>query len=50
MKNIEANEQTLNSYLQINGETGVLYIPFSQRPYEWEKNQVMRLFNDLISL
>ena len=50
MKNIEANEQTLNSYLQINGETGVLNIPFSQRPYEWEKTQVMRLFNDLVSL
>ena len=50
MKNIEANEQTLNSYLKINGETGVLNIPFSQRPYEWEKTQVMRLFNDLVSL
>lgn len=50
MKKIESNDQTLNSYLKIDSEIGILNIPFSQRPYEWGKSQVVRLFNDLVSL
>lgn len=50
MKKIESTEKTLESYLQINSDVGVLTIPFSQRPYEWEDAQVERLFNDLIAL
>ena len=50
MKKIESNDQTLSSYLRIDSTVGVLNVPFSQRPYEWEKAQVVRLFNDLIGL
>lgn len=50
MRKIESNDQTLNSYLKIDSEIGILNIPFSQRPYEWGKSQVVRLFNDLVSL
>ncbi|EKF52508.1 DUF262 domain-containing protein [Lactococcus garvieae] len=50
MRKIEADDQSLSSYLMIKSDIGVLNIPFSQRPYEWEKAQVVRLFNDLVSL
>lgn len=50
MRKIESNDQTLSSYLKINSESGILNIPFSQRPYEWETIQVTRLFNDLVNL
>ncbi|KIH70675.1 DUF262 domain-containing protein [Salinicoccus roseus] len=48
MKKIDAHEMKLRKYLQIS--EGTLHIPFSQRPYEWEKDQVKRLFNDLTGL
>ncbi|CAM3960696.1 DUF262 domain-containing protein [Catellicoccus marimammalium] len=48
MSKIEAHEETLKSYLQI--ENGSLFIPYSQRPYEWTEKQVKRLFEDLIIL
>lgn len=50
MKKIDAQETNLKGYLGIDSETGILTIPFSQRPYEWGKAQVNRLFNDLVSL
>ncbi|WP_285119948.1 DUF262 domain-containing protein [Lactococcus petauri] len=50
MRKIEADDQSLSSYLMIKSDIGILNIPFSQRPYEWEKAQVVRLFNDLVSL
>lgn len=48
MKQIDANEMSLEKYLLITEETFV--IPFSQRPYEWGEDQVKRLFNDLVGL
>lgn len=50
MKRVDAHETTLKGYLGIDSDIGELTIPFSQRPYEWSKPQVERLFNDLISL
>lgn len=50
MKRVDAHETTLKGYLGIESDIGELTIPFSQRPYEWSKSQVERLFNDLISL
>lgn len=48
MRKIESDDRTLESYLSIDSDIGVLTIPFSQRPYEWERPQVKRLFNDLV--
>lgn len=48
MKQIDANEMSLEKYLLIT--EGTFVIPFSQRPYEWGKDQVRRLFNDLVGL
>lgn len=46
---INSYTKSLDEYLKI--EPGVTYIiPFSQRNYEWRKQDVHRLFNDLISL
>lgn len=46
---IHAYTKNLDSYLKI--ETGNIYtIPFSQRKYEWRKQEVSRLFKDLTSL
>lgn len=50
MKRVDAQETTLKGYLGIESDIGELTIPFSQRPYEWSKPQVERLFNDLVSL
>lgn len=50
MNKVEAKETTLRGYLGIESDTGVLTIPFSQRPYEWEKPEIERLFNDLVSI
>lgn len=46
---IHAYTRSLDGYLKI--ENGNIYtIPFSQRKYEWQKQQVARLFKDLTSL
>lgn len=50
MKRVDAHETTLKGYLGIESDIGELTIPFSQRPYEWNKAEVERLFNDLTSL
>lgn len=50
LKRVDAHETTLRGYLSIDSDIGELTIPFSQRPYEWSKAQVERLFNDLVSL
>ncbi|WP_462226496.1 DUF262 domain-containing protein [Alkalibacterium sp.] len=50
MKRVDAHETTLKGYLGIESDIGELTIPFSQRPYEWNKAEVERLFNDLVSL
>src|SRR5690606_33298650 len=34
----------------LNLSYGTLYIPYSQRPYEWKEEQVLRLFNDFYSI
>lgn len=46
MNEIKADVLTLYDYLGKN--TKGLYIPYSQRPYEWGKAEVKRLFDDLI--
>ena len=45
---IDPKSETLGTYLKI--DNGQLKIPFSQRPYEWGKPEVERLFDDLTSL
>lgn len=45
---IDPKSETLSTYLKI--DNGQLKIPFSQRPYEWERAEVERLFDDLTSL
>ncbi|MGX6443558.1 DUF262 domain-containing protein [Neobacillus sp. K501] len=45
---LKASEKDLKTYLLIKNDK--LYIPYTQRPYEWTKPQVKRLFNDLISV
>lgn len=45
---IDPKSETLATYLKI--DNGQLKIPFSQRPYEWGKPEVERLFEDLTSL
>lgn len=45
---INPQSETLSTYLKI--DNGQLKIPFSQRPYEWEKGEVERLFDDVTSL
>ena len=45
---IDPKSETLETYLKI--DNGQLKIPFSQRPYEWDKPEVERLFDDLTSL
>lgn len=41
---IDPKSETLSTYLKI--DNGQLKIPFSQRPYEWERAEVERLFDD----
>lgn len=48
MKLLEAKSITLKHYLSLSN--GTLCIPYSQRPYEWGKDQAIRLFNDLYSV
>lgn len=48
MKLLEAKSITLRNYLSLSN--GTLCIPYSQRPYEWGKDQAQRLFNDLYSV
>ena len=46
-KHIETEDLSLEQYLDINRRYS---IPYSQRPYEWKKPQIKRLFNDLVAL
>ena len=48
MKLLEADTKKLEYLLNLS--YGTLYIPYSQRPYEWKKEQVLRLFNDLYAV
>ena len=48
MKLLEADTKPLEYLLNIS--YGTLYIPYSQRPYEWQSEQVLRLFNDFYSI
>ncbi|UOE58288.1 DUF262 domain-containing protein [Priestia filamentosa] len=48
MKLLEADTKKLEYLLNLS--YGTLYIPYSQRPYEWKKEQVLRLFNDFYSV
>lgn len=48
MKLLEADTKKLEYLLNLS--YGTLYIPFSQRPYEWKYEQVLRLFNDFYSI
>ncbi|AUZ06223.2 hypothetical protein ADP71_30250 [Vitreoscilla sp. C1] len=48
MKVLEAQTKTLEYLLNLS--SGVLSIPYSQRPYEWKEEQVRRLFNDFYSV
>lgn len=45
---LKADDKTLESYL--NFSSGVFNIPYTQRPYEWTKAQVERLFEDIVSV
>ena len=48
MEILKAREETLNGYLAL--VNGKLYIPYTQRPYEWNKTQISRLFNDILAV
>lgn len=48
MKLLEADTKTLEYLLNLS--YGTLHIPYSQRPYEWKEEQVLRLFNDFHSI
>lgn len=48
MKLLEADTKKLEYLLNLS--YGTLYIPYSQRPYEWKDEQVLRLFNDFYSI
>ncbi|OYD59839.1 hypothetical protein CGZ90_05610 [Fictibacillus aquaticus] len=48
MKLLEADTKKLEYLLNLS--YGTLYIPYSQRPYEWKEEQVLRLFNDFYSV
>lgn len=48
MKLLEAETKKLEYLLNLS--YGTLYIPYSQRPYEWKEEQVLRLFNDYYSI
>lgn len=47
-KVLEARGLTLDSYLKIS--YGIMKIPYTQRPYEWGKVQIARLFYDFCSV
>lgn len=47
MKVLEATTRDLSYLLALTN--GTLSIPYNQRPYEWKKEQVLRLFNDFYS-
>jgi uncharacterized protein with ParB-like and HNH nuclease domain len=48
MKLLEADTKNLEYLLSLS--YGTLNIPYSQRPYEWGEEQVLRLFNDFYSV
>lgn len=48
MKLLEAETKKLEYLLNLS--YGTLYIPYSQRPYEWKEEQVLRLYNDYFSI
>lgn len=48
MKLLEADTKKLEYLLNLS--YGTLHIPYSQRPYEWKYEQVLRLFNDFHSI
>lgn len=48
LKLLEADTKKLEYLLNLS--YGTLYIPYSQRPYEWKEEQVLRLFNDFYSV
>lgn len=48
MKLLEADTKPLEYLLNLS--YGKLRIPYSQRPYEWQNAQVLRLFNDFYSV
>lgn len=45
-KVLEARGLTLDEYLKIS--YGIMKIPYTQRPYEWGKSQITRLFIDFL--
>jgi uncharacterized protein with ParB-like and HNH nuclease domain len=45
---LKAEDLNLNSYLNLSN--GNFFIPYTQRPYEWNSNQVSRLFYDIIAV
>ncbi|MED2037287.1 DUF262 domain-containing HNH endonuclease family protein [Bacillus wiedmannii] len=45
---LKAREESLNGYLAL--VNGKLNIPYTQRPYEWNKTQITRLFNDILAV
>lgn len=46
---LKAESLNLEEYLRI-GSKNIFKIPYTQRPYEWTKSHVERLFNDIIAL
>lgn len=45
---LKAEDLSLHSYLNL--ANGKFLIPYTQRPYEWNKSQVSRLFYDIIAV
>lgn len=47
-KVLEARGLTIDEYLKIS--YGIMKIPYTQRPYEWGKSQILRLFDDFCNV
>lgn len=48
MKILDANDMKLSKYLLL--DEGTLWLPYTQRPYTWNKPNVKRLFDDMMML
>lgn len=47
---LQADSLNLEEYLLLSSKKNVFKIPYTQRPYEWTNIQVIRLFNDIVSV
>lgn len=51
MNNIlSAEEMTISDYLRLSDSKPGLNIPFSQRPYVWNKKEITRFWDDIVTV